>query len=232
MGAAQGHLQECVTGCWETLTLHVQEYSIRFRQHVMQGNRCCICGSLAYESLWYIRAGPRDQWTHFKLICAEVRLSFLLGWILPYNTILRRTWHCLQMLWDFVKSIGAMARGFIHQGTGSRDLISRLNTLQVSSRRKRKWTYQLIQTFGSHCRVTGHQDQPAAVGLGLFSAATMATSFASSLLQPATSFFFSPVISAASASRLEAWGVQSDGHGKCWDLLRSGIDEHGWTSRS
>jgi len=83
-----------------------------------------------------------------------VRLSFLLGWILPYNTILRRTWHCLQMLWDFVKSIG----------------------------------------------------------LGLFSAATMATSFASSLLQPATSFFFSPVISAASASRSVFQAVATTGH--------------------
>lgn len=72
-----------------------------------------------------------------------VRLSFLLGWILPYNTILRRTWHCLLMLWEAVKSIG----------------------------------------------------------LGLFSAATMATSLASSLLQPATSFVFSPVIGAATAGR-------------------------------
>eukprot|EP00435_Cladocopium_sp_Y103_P031611 s1802_g8.t1 len=72
-----------------------------------------------------------------------VRLSFLLGWILPYNTILRRTWHCLLMLWEAVKSIG----------------------------------------------------------VALFSAATMATSLASSLLQPATCFVFSPVIGAATASR-------------------------------
>eukprot|EP00913_Durusdinium_trenchii_P035177 g32909.t1 len=83
-----------------------------------------------------------------------VRLSFLLGWILPYNTILRRTWHGLQMLWDFLKSI---------------------------------------------C-------------LGLFSAATMATSAASSLLQPATSFFFSPVIGAASAGRSVFQAVATTGN--------------------
>ena len=42
---------------------------------------------------------------------------------------------------------------------------------------------------------------PDGPGLGLFSAATMATSLASSLLQPATSFVFSPVIGAATAGR-------------------------------
>jgi len=49
---------------------------------------------------------------------SQVRLSFLLGWILPYNTILRRTWHCLLMLWEAVKSIGARAAN--HRETISR----------------------------------------------------------------------------------------------------------------
>jgi hypothetical protein len=44
-----------------------------------------------------------------EIYLSQVRLSFLLGWILPYNTILRRTWHCLLMLWEAVKSIGAWA---------------------------------------------------------------------------------------------------------------------------
>lgn len=46
----------------------------------------------------------------------QVRLSFLLTWILPYNTILRRTWHGLQMLWDCVKSLGASATSPKSQG--------------------------------------------------------------------------------------------------------------------
>ena len=45
---------------------------------------------------------PIQKWKCFS----QVRLSLLLGWILPYNSILRRTWHCLLMLWEVVKSIG------------------------------------------------------------------------------------------------------------------------------